>query len=67
MQVKFDKATKTVTLTFHYDPTAEYPVNAKSGKSRTVGGTGGFSTVDGAPGLKVNVNAILPVDHVPSK
>jgi hypothetical protein len=61
MQVKFDKATKTVTVTFEYDPAKEYAVNEKTGKSRTIDGTGGFIVFDGARGAKVNVVAILPV------
>ncbi len=61
MQVKFNAAAKQVTITFEYDPAAEYPVNEKTGKSKTISNTGGFVVFDPAKGAKVNVVAILPV------
>ena len=61
MQVKFNAAAKTVTVTFEYDPAVQYPVNEKTGKSKTISNTGGFIVFDPATGAKVNVVAIQPV------
>jgi hypothetical protein len=60
MITKYDAKTKTVTISFSYDPAAKYPAS-KSGKTSLVGTTGGNVVVSGTNGLlKVGVNAFIP-------
>ena len=59
MNAKYDAKTKTITVSFQYDPSKTYPVS-KTGKSRMVGTTSGFIPVAGTQ-VKLSANAILPV------
>ena len=62
MKTSFDAKTKTVTVTFTFDPAKSYPVNENTGNSRSVDNSGGFVVVDGTEGrCKVSVNAIVPM------
>jgi hypothetical protein len=59
--IKFDAKTKTVTVSFQYDPAKEYPVS-KSGKSRMVDTTNGFAAIPGTVG-RLSLNVINPADY----
>lgn len=59
MQAKYDAAKKTITVSFSYDPKADYP-NSKSGKNALVATSGGFTLrVDGTP-VSISLNAMQP-------
>lgn len=60
VKIAFDAKTKTVTMSFAYDPAKEYPVS-KSGKSRMVASTNGFALVPGTL-AKVSLNVIDPLE-----
>ena len=66
MNVKYEAKTKTVTLTFAYDPNKTYPESSTK-KTLMVASTGGFQSVDGAEGLKVSINATVPNPNAPVK
>jgi hypothetical protein len=60
MNVKFEKGEIVIRIPFKKD--GAYPLS-KSGKSRLVATTGGFSAVDGAPdqSMRVAVNLIVGI------
>jgi len=57
MQIIHDPKAKTITVTLAFDPSATYPVNPKTGKSKTVASSGGYAVVPGT-NVKLMVQAI---------
>ncbi len=63
MDVKYDKKAKQIVVTIPYDEAADYPLNEKTNKTRTVASSGGFTPVQGAPdGLKISVHVFNKKD-----
>lgn len=61
VDMQYDADTGMVTITFPFDPAGKYRVNEKTGKTRAVATSHGNVTVPGTRGLKVGVNAFLPL------
>lgn len=60
MQITYDTATKEIVIRIPYDDSRAYPVNPKTGKSRTVDATPGFLPLSGTA-ARVSVNVIQPL------
>jgi len=57
MQITHDAKAKTITIVIPFDPAQAYPINPKTGKSRTVGSSGGYTNVSGTD-VRLMVQAI---------
>jgi hypothetical protein len=52
-----------VEIRIPYDPSKQYPINENTKKSRRVASSDGFMEIEGADGLKLNLNAIQSLNH----
>ena len=61
MNAKYDAKSKTITVTFAYDPNKQYPAS-KSGKTNLAASTGGFTLKVPETVVSISLNATVPVN-----
>lgn len=61
MDIKLDKDMLTITIPVGKDAVKNAP-KSKSEKNKMIATTGGFMAVQGAPGFRLNLHLIGPLD-----